>query len=416
MRWLLRRSRRRLFGWLRRGLLLLAGAQALVIGALLLIDLQRKRFRSQGRFPRTQPAPIVVAGSELQVFTYGRDLYAAMLTAIRQARHEILLETFIWKDDRVGCEFKDELYRAAGRGVAVYVVFDGFANLVVPAGFQRFPPPVYALRYPIVSWPWHPLHVRSYARNHRKVLVVDSDIAFVGGYNIGARYATEWRDTHVRVKGPSAWELENAFVDFWNAHRGRRLPRLPERVSRTWEPRINVHRNDPPMLMFPIRSMYLEAIDRAQRHIRMTHAYFIPDRVVLRALLQAAARGVDVQILLPETSNHIVADWLARGYYTQCLRAGIRLLLYQHAMVHAKTATIDGIWSTIGTANMDRLSMVGNFELNLEFYDGALARQMEQIFANDASNTRELTLATWQRRSLLEKLAETILMPLRPLL
>lgn len=406
----------KLFHWLKGSLLLVGAAQTLVIGTLLVIDAWRKRFRSQGGFPRSRPALIEVAGSDVQLYTYGEDLYAEMLLAIRHAQRQVLFETFIWKSDVMGQRFKDELLRAAQRGVAVYIIFDGFANLVVPRRFKRFPAPLHVLEYPLVSWPWHPLHVRSYARDHRKIIVVDAETAFVGGYNIGARYATDWRDTHVRVTGPSAWELENAFVDFWNAHRGRRLPAIPDRGARTWEPRINVHRNDPPMLMFPIRSIYLEAIDRARHHIYLTHAYFIPDRVILRGLLDAAARGVDVRVLLPATSNHIVADWLARGFYTRCLRGGIRLLLYQNAMVHAKTATIDGIWSTVGTANLDRLSMVGNFEVNIEMYDATLARQMELIFANDASNTHDVTLAEWQQRPLIEKLAETLLLPLRPFL
>ncbi|HKV57377.1 MAG TPA: phospholipase D-like domain-containing protein, partial [Ktedonobacteraceae bacterium] len=143
---------------------------------------------------------------------------------------------------------------------------------------------------------------------------------------------------------------------------------------------------------------------------------FIPDRTILNGLLKAAARGVDVRILIPAASNHPLADWLARGYYTQCLTSGVRLLLYQNAMVHAKTATIDGVWSTVGTANLDRLSLVGNFEVNVEFYDEILAKQMEAIFHIDASNTRELTLEEWQRRPLRQRFAETMLLPLRPLL
>jgi len=400
----------------KRGIGLLIAAQAVVVSTLVVIDARRKRLRSQGSFPRTRPHAERVADSEVHVYTYGEDLYAAMLNAVEQAESYVLLETFIWKDDTVGQQFKDALIRAAERGVAVYIIYDAFANLVVPRRFKRFPPPLHVLRYPLLHWPFNPFHIRSYARDHRKLLIVDGETAFVGGYNIGARYATDWRDTHVRVTGPSAWELENAFVDFWNAYRTRWLPSIPERGARTWEPRINVHRNDPQMLMFPIRAMYLEAIDRAQHHIYMTHAYFIPDRVVFRALLAAAARGVDVRIVLPEISNHVVADWLARGYYDRCLRAGIKLLLYQNAMVHAKTTTIDGVWSTIGTANLDRLSMVGNFEVNMEFYDHTLAQHMERIFSNDADNTRELSLAQWQRRPLYEKLAEAILMPLRPLL
>jgi cardiolipin synthase len=142
----------------------------------------------------------------------------------------------------------------------------------------------------------------------------------------------------------------------------------------------------------------------------------VPDRVILDGLLHAAARGVDVRVLLPARSNHVVADWLTRGYYHECLAAGIHLLLYQDAMVHAKAATIDGAWSTIGTANLDRLSMVGNFEVNVEVYDEALAAQMEAIFGEDALDCYELTLDEWRHRPLMEKMAEAILLPLRPLL
>ena len=400
------------------GVLTVLAAQLLVIRVLVTTDARRKRCRSQGGFPRSRPTPLEIGDSEVQVYTYGEDLYAAMLHAIQQAQERIVFETFIWKDDAPGQRFKQELQCTAKRGIQVYLIFDSFANLVVPRRFKRFAPfpNLHVLQYPLLSWPWHPLHLRSYARDHRKILVVDGQTAFVGGYNIGARYATEWRDTHVRITGPAAWEVENVFIDFWNAHGGRGLPRLPDRGTRDWNPRINVYRNDPHMLIFPIRTAYLEAIDRAQRHIYLTHAYFIPDRMILRGLLTAAARGVDVRILLPATSNHTVADWLARGYYTQCVTSGIHLLLYQHAMMHAKTATIDGVWSTVGTANLDRLSLVGNFEVNVEFYDEALAQQMEDIFSRDASNTRELTLEEWQRRPLLERFAETMLLPLRPFL
>ena len=139
--------------------------------------------------------------------------------------------------------------------------------------------------------------------------------------------------------------------------------------------------------------MYLEAIDRASHHIYLTHAYFIPDVDMLSALIRAARRGVDVRIIVPARSNHIIADWLSRGYYGQLLRGGVRLFLYQEAMVHAKTATIDGQWSTIGTANVDRLSLFGNYEINIEVFNVDVARQMQEIFAIDSSNTVELSLA-----------------------
>ena len=162
--------------------------------------------------------------------------------------------------------------------------------------------------------------------------------------------------------------------------------------------------------------MYLEAIDRAADHIYLTHAYLIPDEDMLAALIRAARRGVDVRVIVPAQSNHIVADWLSRGFYGQLLRGGVRLFLYQGAMVHAKTATIDGQWSTIGTANLDRLSMLGNYEINMEAFSPEVARQLEEIFAIDSSNTTELTLPDWERRHAMVKFSETVLTPLRPLL
>jgi cardiolipin synthase len=401
-----------------QGTLGFLGLQVFVIGILVAIDLWRKRYRAQGHFPRTRPEPVSVGHSQVQIYTYGEDLYADMLASIRAAHKRIFFETFIWKDDHVGQKFKYELERAADRGVAVYAIYDGFANLVVPRKFKHFARNMFVLRYPLFAWLRQPFYLSGYARDHRKILVVDSKVAFVGGYNIGEHYATEWRDTHLRIEGPDAPELESVCIDFWNMYRKRErsLPVLPELRERGWDPLLLIHRNDPHLFVFPIRNSYLEAINRATQHIYLTHAYFIPDRVILQALLQAASRGVDVRILLPETSNHILADWLARGFYTPCLTAGIRLFLYQHAMVHAKTATIDGIWSTIGTANLDRLSLVGNFEVNAEIYDAALAGQMEEIFHQDATNARELTYGQWRRRSPLQILAEKILLPLRPLL
>lgn len=402
-----------------RAILALFGLQIMVIAVLVAIDIWRKRYRAQGHFPRTEPRPIEIGHSTVQLYTYGEDLYEAMLHAIRQARKRIFFETYIWKGDLVGQKFKYELQRAADRGVAVYVMYDAFANLVVQPRFKRFKPNIYVLRYPLFAWLRQPLYMSGYARDHRKILVVDGKIAFVGGYNVGTRYATEWRDTHIKIEGQDAHELESVCIDFWNMYRKRNhrsLPVLADIHERDWDPLIVVHRNDPHLLVFPIRNSYLEAINRANKHIYLTHGYFIPDRIILHALLHAAARGVDVRILLPATSNHILADWLARGLYTQCLSGGVRLFLYQNAMVHAKTATVDGIWSTIGTANLDRLSLLGNFEVNVEIYDAQLAEQMEEIFAQDSTNACELTLAQWKRRAFWQVFAELILAPLRPLL
>ena len=398
---------------LRQAALTVAAVQGTTLLALAVVDHRRKKQRKPAVFPRVPPRSVTAGSSEVTVYTYGEDLYRDMLDAIRQAKSRVFFETFIWKADAVGQAFKDALVDAADRGVEVYVVFDEFANLVVPRRFFRFPAHLHVRRHPLFrSWPT----LRNSGRDHRKLMVVDDSVAFLGGYNIGSLYATDWRDTHARLTGDIVWDAENAFIDFWNLSRNRRHPALPDVGGSTWQSDIRIHRNIPRNVVYPIRGVYLDAFERASHHIYLTHAYLIPDTDMLDSLLRAAKRGVDVRIIVPAESNHIVADWLSRGFYSQLLRGGIRLFLYQGAMVHAKTATIDGQWSTIGTANLDRLSLAGNYELNMEVFNPDVARQMEEIFVLDSSNTVELTLPAWSRRHAMVKFSETVLTPFRPLL
>ena len=379
---------------------------------LTFLESLRKKHRKLRRFPHTSPRPVTVEDDELTVYTYGEHLYEDMLEAIDGARETIYFETFIWKGDEVGERFKRAFGRAAERGVAVHVIWDDFANLVVPRRFFRMPEGLRVMRHPAVPIPWSPRH---WGRDHRKILVVDDTIGFVGGYNIGSLYATKWRDTHARLVGPAVAELSNAYVDFWNLHVRRGQQPLPNTAPRRWHSAFRVHRNTPRIQVYPIRNMYLETIDRASERIWLTHAYLIPDDDLVQSLRDAVKRGVDVRIIVPRKSNHVVADWLSRGFYEDLLSSGIRLFLYQGAMVHSKTATIDGQWSTIGTANLDRLSLWGNYEINLEILDAAAAEEMERIFAVDETNTMELTLEQWRRRSWVEKATESLLAPWRPM-
>jgi cardiolipin synthase len=388
--------------------------QGATLLALAVVDYRRKKLRKPATFPRVSPRSVTVGTSEVTVYTYGEDLYRDMLHAINQAKSRIFFESFIWKGDAVGQAFKDALIAAADRGVKVYVVFDEFANLVVPRSFFVFPKNIAVRRHPLIASGFR--FPRNTGRDHRKLLVVDDHVGFLGGYNIGSLYATDWRDTHARLTGDIVWDVQNAFVDFWNLWSGRHRAALPDFGIASWQSEIRIHRNIPRNMVYPIRGMYLNAIDRASHHIYMTHAYFIPDTDVLSGLVRAARRGVDVRIIIPAESNHIVADWLSRGFYSHLLRNGVRLLLYQGAMVHAKTATIDGQWSTIGTANIDRISLLGNYEINMEAFNRDVARQMEEIFVIDSTNTIELTLDNWQRRHAMVKFSETVLTPLRPLL
>lgn len=393
----------------------LLAIQAAAITVLALITKQRAQRHPPAGFPHLDLPEVTIGENCLQIYSYGEHLYEAMLEAIDNARETIYMETYLWKDDSVGRTFKERLIAKANEGVAVYVIFDTFGNLVVPHAFKRFPPSIYVLPFWAIRRPWHVFDPRRYGLDHRKLLVVDGETAFIGGYNIGKLYATKWRDTHLRIRGPEAQDLAQAFVDFWN-----RFCRKRERIKRYYplrfNPTINVYGNDLARLIFPIRDLYIGAIDRAQHHIRLTNAYFIPDHNLLESLEAAAHRGVKVEILLPWRSNHLFADWAARGYFTRCLNAGIHLLGYQNAMVHAKTCTVDGQWSTIGTANLDRLSSIGNYEINIEIYDSQFAWQMEALFESDKTNAIEITSDRWERRPTSMRLSERVLGPLRIML
>ncbi|MCW2838469.1 MAG: phospholipase [Marmoricola sp.] len=409
----------------KRTLLTIFGIPMLVAIAMSLVDSYRRRGKKPKPFPTRTAHEISVGGGTVTTYTFGQDLYDDMLAAIEGAQKQVLLETYIWKGDAVGQRFKKALIDAADRGVEVRVIYDSFANIVVRPPFKRFPANVKVLAFPVYSAGWRFFDLGRYGRDHRKILVVDDTVGFVGGYNIGTPYATEWRDTHCRITGPGVWDLSRAFADFWTLHRSK--PKLLRRARRdeppmllstasSWEPRIRVHRNIPRLWMFPIRGMYIEAINRAQRNVWMTHAYFIPDENFVDSLIDAASRGVDVRLLLPAKSNHIVADWISRGYFRRMLDAGLKIHRFRDAMVHAKTATIDGSWTTIGTANVDRLSMTGNYEINVEIIDARLAEEMERIFETDLTNALPLTLAEWEARDVYSRFTEMILKPLRPLL
>jgi cardiolipin synthase len=411
----LRQSTRRV---LRRVLLGTILAQITAIASLMVTTKVRKILRGRN-IPPLEPTPSkshpIADGSLATTYTYGAELFDDMLAAIAAAERRILLETYIIKGDDMGQRFKAALIEAANRGVDVYVIYDQFANLVVKPSFLAFPEPITVLRYPLFS-SWKLLSPRHLGRDHRKILVIDNDVAYVGGYNIGSAYATEWRDTHLKITGPAVWDLDNAFVDFWNVHPKRKSPRLAQLPHAGWRPEIRAHRNVPRQLMYPIRGMYLEAIDRAHLSVDITAAYFIPDRDILEAILDARRRGVVVRIIVPRVSNHVVTDWLSRGFYGDLLRAGVEIHRYMDHMVHAKTATIDGEWTTIGTANIDRLSLLGNYEINLEILDAGLAKGMQEIFEADCEKCERLTLDEWMQRPLVARAYEWLLRPLGPLL
>ncbi|WP_228281342.1 phospholipase D-like domain-containing protein [Rubrobacter marinus] len=397
--------------------LALTAVQAvLVAGLIALAQIRKRRHGPREGFPwEEQPEVELDSGGMLKLYPFGVKLYEAMLEEIEGAEETIFVGTFIWKGDEMGKRFVKALHKKALEGVKVCVIFDGLANVVVPPSFKQFPDEIQTLHFRPLWGPANLVNPRNVFRYHRHTMIVDGEVAFVGGYNIGSLYEAGWRDTQIKIRGWEARDLENDFMDFWNSHRTGDLERIEIERRRSWNPAVVFRRNDPYLRIFPIRAMYIEAIDRANHRIYLTHAYFIPDRAMRAGLMDAAKRGVDVQVLIPRDSNHVTADWLARRHFHELLSAGVRIFRYKHIMIHSKTATIDGVWSTVGSANIDRYSMLGNYEINLEVYDERLAEQMERMFALDKTNAEELTLEEWESRPLPSKVVERALATLSPL-
>lgn len=273
------------------------------------------------------------------------------------------------------------------------------------------------MRFRPFSGPTSLFNPYNFVRSHRKTFVVDGRAAFLGGWNIADDYRTRWRDTQVRVRGDLVHEVEEAFVSFWNEHRPKDLPEisLPGDGERDWNPATVLRVNDPTLGLFPIRAMFFGPMNRAKRRLYLTSVYFIPSRKLKIALMDAVERGVDVQVLLPGQSSYVLADWLARRHFDELLRAGVRIFEYdEHYVIHSKSVTIDGVWSTVGSANIDSLSLFGLHEINLEVYSERFAGQLEAVFELDKTNAKEVTLESWESRPLPHKLVEKALAPLRP--
>ena len=350
----------------------------------------------------------VHAMETFQLFTEGDDLYASMLSAIAGAKESIRLECYIFADDAVGNRFCQALIERAQAGIAVKVHIDAAGSLfwfsrkmqnhlrcngVKLRWFHRW------------SWrrPW-----RYNRRNHRKMLVVDDRVAFLGGFNIHQENSREyygdarWRDTHVSFGGSLVDVAAQLFDAFWQG-RLRWQPMQKEAGSRLLHNHTLTCRHR-------LRCVYGAAFDKAKTFIYLTTPYFVPDSHTLRQLCQAAERGVDVRLLVPGESDVRIARWAARHIYASLLESGVRIFEYLPRMLHAKTVVVDDNWSMVGTANLDYRSLFINYELNLATADRGLAAELKVQFLQDLSQSESIESQDWERRDGVSRWLERIAM------
>ncbi|WP_235471515.1 cardiolipin synthase [Herbaspirillum hiltneri] len=369
----------------------------------------------------------LVAGNKVSLLIDGPATYASMFAAIREARDHINMETYIFEDDDAGKQFADLLIDRQKHGVQVNLMYDSVGTLGTPREF--FQPLIDAGIQVLEFNPVNPAQARKgwevNQRDHRKLLIVDGKTAFVGGINISSVYSSgsfrkrkpkeednpnkvPWRDTQVRMDGPVVAEFQKMFIDTWQKQHG------PELAKKNYYPKID---NKGPEIVRGIGSApedpysviyatFISAIQHAESKVYLTNAYFIPDPQLREALKDAVKRGVDVRLVLPSKSDSALVLNASRSFYTELLEGGVRIYERQDALLHSKTAIIDGVWSTIGSTNLDWRSFIYNQEINAVILGPQFGVQMQAMFERDLDASKEITLDAWKHRPLGDRLKE----------
>ncbi|KAB7768879.1 cardiolipin synthase B [Xanthomonas maliensis] len=365
--------------------------------------------------------PTILPGNRIEVLNNGEEIFPAMLAAIRGAERTITFETYIYWSGAIGREFSEALSERARAGVAVRVTIDWGGSLKMDPSLvdTMSTAGVEVHRYRPLAW--YTLH-RVNNRTHRKLLVIDGRIGFTGGVGVAdqwmghAQDPAHWRDTHYRIEGPVVAQVQTAFNDNWIKSTGRVLngaDYYPDLVA-AGDSDAQLFVASPAGGSESMHLMYLIAIAAACNTIDLAAAYFVPDALITRALLEARARGVQIRVLLPGPHIDALSVRLAsKASWGPLLQAGIAIHEYQPTMLHTKLLIVDGLLVSVGSTNFDIRSFRLNDEASLNVYDRALAARLTALFERDLQQAERYSLERWRARPWREKLAETCVLPFR---
>jgi cardiolipin synthase A/B len=367
-----------------------------------------------------------LAGNTVDLLLNGDQIFPAALAAIRAARQTITYAQYFYEEGPIGLELAEALAERCRAGVRAHILLDGFGTLLIPAAYRD------AMKQAgcevSTFRPLNPLVLlapfgfgRGNNRSHRRILVVDGRVGFTGGVGVSPKWLgngrtkDHWRQTDVRLEGPVVARLQGAFVENWLEATGnvlggdRYFPRLP----RTGSVFAQIVRSSPAGGSFSMYTMFLLAMSSARRSIYITNPYFLLDDRMTRALTDASRRGVRVAVLLPDAIDSTIVRQASRSHFGPLLEAGIEIYRYQAGLLHAKTMTVDGIWATVGSTNLDTRSFALNDEVNAVIYHNEVVGQLEKVFADDLAYSRKVDLERWRNRGLLNHLLEILSLPIR---
>lgn len=369
------------------------------------------------------PAPLWT-GNAVRLLVDGSATYRAMFDAIRSAKDHVNLETYIFDEEGFGEMLGKLLVEKQRQGVQINLMYDSLGSLSTrPEFFQQLRQaginvcefnPVHPLR-------GNPLTLNN--RDHRKILIVDGELGYTGGINISSVYSSStsvrkkrsgtpqpWRDTQIEVRGPAVKAFQELFIGSWERQGCETLAQKKyfPGAERRGDTVLRILGSTPADDINVIYVELLSAITHAEKSIFITSAYFVPDRQTVDALKNAVKRGVDVQLVLAGVSDVWIALYAGRSYYDELLAAGVRIFERKDALLHAKTAVIDGVWSTVGSSNIDFRSFLHNDEVNAIVLGKEFARQMEAMFADDVAAAVSIDAASWNKRGVGERLRESM--------
>jgi cardiolipin synthase A/B len=362
--------------------------------------------------------------NKVTVLQNGRATFDSLIEAIENARHHVHLEYYIIDDDHIGNLIRKLLIKKAKEGVKIRFIYDDVGCWSLPKHFIDS-----MVDEGIEAYPFLPVHFplltnKVNYRNHRKIVVVDGKIGFVGGLNIADRYLNGiedlgiWRDTHLKLEGEAVHSLQIIFLVDWffvadEVVRGTSYFPVTDVDERHF---VQVTTSGPDSDWASIMQAYFAAISSAQSTIYISTPYFMPNESILTALKTASLSGMDVRILLPAKSDSKIVFWSSRSYVSELLEAGIKIYFYEKGFPHSKLLLVDGVLSSVGTANLDIRSFDQNFEVSALIYDEAIVSDLQQSYLNDLQNSKEIILEQWERRPRWEGVLESVARLFSPLL
>ena len=360
----------------------------------------------------------------------GEHKFAEVIKAINEAKHHIHIEYYIYEDDVIGKTIEHLLIKKAAEGITVRFIYDDFGSHSIrrqllkrfrKGGVSAFP------FYKVIFWAFTN---RLNYRNHRKIIVIDGKVGFVGGINVSDKYINDpgtpnklyWRDTHLKIEGPGVLQLQHIFLGDWNFCANDNIkpepayfpgqPFLPQQGGQMVQIASSGPDSDRPTVLYAM----LQAINLATKEILITTPYFIPGESIVDALIVSALGGVSVKLLVPGISDSRLVNAAAHSYYDDLLSAGVEIFLYEKGFIHAKTLVIDRQLSMVGTANMDNRSFELNFEVNAIVYDQQTAEELVAAFTDDIQQSKKIDIHEWENRPVLRRLWEKTARLMSPVL